>query len=179
MRKRKIGSRTLTAREPQNVSISLVNLNIFNHNIRAFVKDYMQGAMTLNIEAPTFGSDLGFMNICSYFFSYALRLIVEYSSLTEPTNVDISNTEREVKIRITHHSVIPDEIIEKIRAAVTSANFAIEVGEGEITLTTAFIPTPDLLSIYAHTPDTVYFDLVSIFFWGEDVENPDLRRSWE
>ena len=179
MRKRRIGLRTLTAREPQISSVKPTRLNVFNINIKAFVKNFMEGAMTVEIDECCDGSDLGFINICSYFFGYALRMIVEYSSLTEATNLQISNTENEMMIRVQHHSTIPDEIIEKIRTAATTAGFSIECENEEILFKTRFISSPESLAIYARTPDDVYFDLMNIFFWGDDVEVLELRRLWE
>lgn len=179
MRKRKIGLRTLTAREPRVSSIKPVRLNVFHINIKAFVKDFMAGTMTVELEERFDGSDLGFINICSYFFGYALRMIVEHSSLTEATNLQISNTDDELTIKVQHHSIIPSDIVEKIRAAALTAGFRIEEGEEEVVFKTSFIKMPDSLPIYARTPDDVYFDLMNIFFWGDDVEVLEMTYSWK
>lgn len=159
MRRRKIGSYSLSEREPKRPIISRTNVGVLRCGIERFVKDFLRGIVELDISAD----ERGDVNICTYFFAYALRLAVAHSAPEDIIVLSMSNTEDELTIEITH-SIPYNEVGERILSALSSAGFDAAITEDRLLLRTRYYPVPHMLNIYARAPEVIYLDLMDMFF---------------
>lgn len=159
MRRRKIGPYSLSEREPKRPIITRTNVGALRGGIERFVKDFLRGIVELDIVAD----ERGDVDICTYFFAYALRLVVAYSDPEDVVVFRMSNTEDELTIEITH-SFPYSEVDDRILSALATAGFDAALTEDKLLLRTHYYPTPDILKIYARAPEVVYLDLMDMFF---------------
>lgn len=161
MIQRKIKGHALSEREPVYARVSRRPLTEIVYGLKRFVKECLVGIMELDLKANVFGD----VNICTYFFSYSLRLIVANSDPEKLIHLEMTNTDQELTITITHNSQISDEVKQKITGALNTAGAQTEYTDDAVIITARYYPTPDIIRIYSSDSMLLYLDLVEIFFF--------------
>ncbi len=160
MRQRKIGDYALSEREPQRATVSRTNVGAMVGATQRFVDDFLRGIVKLDIRVDEYGD----IDICTYFFSYALRMVVAECSPKSVVTLEMTNTEDEMTIRILYDMKIGEMVTDKLLSSFVTAGLHPIIEDGAITLRTRFYPTPFVVRVYARTLEAIYLDYVDIFF---------------
>ncbi len=160
MRRRKIGTHTLSERVPSVATVKDMDLNRFPVGIETMIERFLDGLLVYDNEPlPS-----GYIKICTDCTAYALKLLVEYGTSTLPARVRSSGTDTEFRLELAPGNPLPEEVVLEICRALSLAGFEAELIDGVIVATTPLTRTR-VLHIRARTVLNFYYDIVERFFW--------------
>ena len=159
MRRRNIGQYVLSPRIPESVKQTKLALCDLCGSLSEFADEYLRGALTFTDEC----GDDGYVTICSYQCSYALRVAVEYGSANRPVEVTARAADGKFYLHIFIKENVELEALAEIARALRRAGFSVIPYSYGIRAETD-LDHHKLLKIYAKSRRTFLQDLHTVFF---------------